>query len=265
MSVQAKDLWSLIDQRCIDPAELVEAIESQLAEEPLDYRTRLLIRDGVEALRHHWGSDGVSAWLTGSPNQWKIEEICREEFERPGFPFLRKQVMEPTKPETIRRLLRDIGARLSKPLQVALGGSGSLILKELISRKTQDIDFVDEVPKPIRDLGPTLKEIEKLYDLQVTHFQQHYLPSGWSNRLHSTELFGNLRVQLVDAYDVFLSKLSSIRLKDRGDLNDLSSKLDKNTLVRRVRDSMASTLASDDLRKRCEHNWYVLFGEPLPS
>lgn len=265
MAVASKDLWSLIDQRCIDPEELTNAIQEQLSAEPLDYRTRLLVRDSVEALKRYWGEERVAVWLGRCPDGWKIENICREQFERPGFPFLKEQVMEPSKPETIRHLLRDIGSTLQRPLQVAIGGSGALILKGYLSRKTQDIDIVDEVPKQIRELGPRLKEIEKVHLLEVTHFQSHYLPSGWANRVHTTESFGNLRVQLVDAYDVFLSKLSSIRVKDRGDLTDVMPKLDKETLVRRLQDTMASTLASAELRKRCEHNWYVLFGEPLPA
>lgn len=265
MSVAAKDLWTLIDQRCIDPQEFVEAVEDKVAADDLDYRTKLLIRDGVSALTLHWGQDRVSTWLAASPYGGSIESICREEYERPGFPFLKDQIMEPTDPATIRRLLYDLGGSLRKPIQVALGGSGSLILKGYLSRKTQDIDFVDEVPKEIREMGSRLKEIEKTHRLDVTHFQSHYLPSGWSKRLSTMESFGNLRVSLVDPYDVFLSKLSSIRVKDRQDLIDLKAKLDKETLARRIRETMESTLASAELRSRCEHNWKMLFEEPLPS
>ena len=52
MALQTLDLWSLVRGRPqIDPRDLADAVVNQAAEESLDYRTRLLIRDSVEALR----------------------------------------------------------------------------------------------------------------------------------------------------------------------------------------------------------------------
>jgi hypothetical protein len=102
------------------------------------------------------------------------------------------------------------------------------------------------------------------YALQLTHFQSHYLPTSWQQRLHAQEAFGQLQVYLVDVYDVFLSKLFSARLKDRDDLRMLAPQLDRGTIVRRFRDTTQELLATPGLRQKAEENWYIIYGEPLP-
>ena len=97
ISTQSDSLWRLVKGRPqVDPNDLAEAIRLQVGKEPLDYRTRLLIRDSVEALRSYWGTGRVGAWLATCPEQERIETICREEFERPGFPSLKERLMEKT-------------------------------------------------------------------------------------------------------------------------------------------------------------------------
>ena len=48
-------------------------------------------------------------------------------------------------------------------------------------------------------------------------------------------------------------------------LDALANRLEKEVLVQRLRNTMVSTFASESLRERAEHNWYVLFGESLPT
>ena len=87
----------------------------------------------------------------------------------------------------------------------------------------------------------------------------------WQDRLHYFDTFGELTVYLVDACDVFLSKLFSIRTKDLDDLRALTRHLDKETLARRLRDTCGSMLVAESLRQRAEQNWYILYGEALPT
>jgi hypothetical protein len=267
MPVQTRDLWGLALSGWpeIDPVDLAAAVEEQAGQEGLDYRTRLLIRDSVDALRHHWGVRRVADWLAGSPVGEKIEAITRETFDEPGFSSLRERLMEKTDPETVKQYLRAVGVTLHRPTPVAIGGAIALILAGYLSRRTEDVDVVDEVPAEIRSQHQLLAQLKKSYGLELGHFQQHYLPSRWSERLHSLGSFGQLRVSLVDVYDVFLSKLTSNRAKDQDDLRAVLPLLDKETLVGRLRDTMGSALASAELRQRAERNWYVLFGESLPS
>ena len=83
--------------------------------------------------------------------------------------------------------------------------------------------------------------------------------------LHFLDSFGQLQIYLVDAADVFLSKLSSIRSKDLDDLRITAPQLDKDILVRRLTQNCSSMLAAPDLRQRAEQNWYILYGEALPT
>ncbi len=67
-----------------------------------------------------------------------------------------------------------------------------------------------------------LKELDDRYGLQLTHFQSHYLPTGWkSNVSNYLATFGSLQVFTIDLYDMFLTKLFSIRSKDKDDLRAL--------------------------------------------
>jgi hypothetical protein len=266
MPVLGNDLWSLTAGRPqVDPSDLAEAIVLQVEQGTLDYRTRLLIRDSVVALRRYWGETRVEAWLANCPVRPAIEAICREEFERPGFPSLAGRLMDKTDPEDIKQFLREVGIRLARPLPVYVGGSAALILPGHLSRKTDDVDVVDEVPAEVRSQHQLLAQLRQRYGLSLTHFQSHYLPSGWAQRVHSQAPFGKLQVSLVDVYDVFLSKLCSARTKDLDDLRVVAPQLEKDTLARKLKETAQPLLAVPKGRQQAEQNWYILYGESLPS
>jgi hypothetical protein len=266
MAVHANDLWSLVlDRQYVDPGELADAVRAQAEVPALDFRTRLLIRDSVEALRTYWGEGRLNEWLKRCPNRGRIEAIRREELGKPGFPFLREQVMEPTRAATLREFFEELGQQLHRPVRIAVGGSGALILTDYLSRRTQDIDVVDELPPEIRSLHKVLDQLTQRYRLQIAHFQSHYLPSGWEQRLHSLEPFGRLQVFLVDVHDVLLSKLFSGREKDRDDLRALAPQLDKETITRRLKATTAAWQKEPALLKHAQDNWHILYGESLPQ
>ena len=125
--------------------------------------------------------------------------------------------------------------------------------------------MVDEVPVEIRALHSLLDRLKQRFGLRLAHFQSRYLPAGWGQRLHSAGAFGQLQVFLVDVYDVFLSKLFSAREKDRDDLRVLLPQLDKESITQRLQESAAALMGDAAVRQRGEKNWYILFGEPLPT
>jgi hypothetical protein len=266
MVARTKDLWSLVwGKPQIDPNDLAAAVQDQARSDDLDYRTRMLIRDSVEALRSHWGQGRVSNWLDQSPTRSRIESICREQFDKVGFSSLGMRLMDKTDPEQVRQFLRELSTHVRSPMRLLIGGSIALIVPGHLSRATEDIDVVDEVPSELRNQHAMLEDMKKRYGLELTHFQSHYLPSGWMNRLRYHDSFGDMTVYFVDPCDVFLSKLTSIRTKDLDDLRALVQVLDKNILVERLKNSMASTFAAKSLRERAEQNWFVVFGEKLPQ
>jgi len=145
---------------------------------------------------------------------------------------------------------------------VIIGGSSALILAELLARNTEDIDIVDEVPAPLREMGQRLKEHTESYGLHIAHFQSHYLPSGWEYRTQSLGDFGRLSVALVDPLDIFVGKLMSRRVKDREDLRFLFPQFE----IERIKERMSRIdrhLQDPDLREKADRNWYALTGESL--
>jgi hypothetical protein len=259
------DIWDIVwGKPYIDARMLAEAIERAAGRSDLDYRTRLLIRDGTRALEARWGRDRLRRWLQDSPTGRQIELIEQEEFDEIGFPSLKERIVDATSPDTIQRYLRDLSAHVHRPIRLVIGGSAALILEGYLTRATEDIDIVDEVPADLRQQHSLLERLQKTYGLQLTHFQSHFLPSGWESRVHSLEPLGRLQVAIVDACDVFLSKLFSAREKDRSDLHALLPPLDAETIKTRLRDTCAAFLADAGLRKNAEQNWYILTGQPLP-
>jgi len=266
MAAQTRDLWSLVKYRPqVDPNDLAEAIVAQIETNDLDYRTRLLIRDGTRALEGYWGQERFHHWLRNASQREEIEAICAQEFERPGFPSLAERLMEKTDPEQIKAYFRELGLSASKSQRLDVAGSVAVIIPGLLVRNTDDVDIVDEVPKELRENHRLLHDLEKRYGLKLGHVQRHYLPMRWENRVHFLDHFGPLAIYLIDVKDFFLSKVFSRRTKDLDDLRILAPQLDKGTLAQMLKDDCASALASDELRKIAEKNWYIVYGEPLPA
>jgi hypothetical protein len=259
------DLWSLVwGKPEVDPRALAEAIEREVAGGRPDFRTRLLIRDGTLALENYWGRQRLDDWLAHSPARRGIEAIRQEDLGAAGFPFLKEALVERTEPDTIRQFLRELAGHVHHPVRLPIGGSAALILAGYLSRATQDIDIVDEVPAEVRAQHALLDSLARRYRLRLAHFQSHYLPTGWETRLHTLEPLGNLHPATVDVDDVFLGKLFSKREKDRDDLRLLLPALQRDTLVRRF-PTCAGLLGEPGLRQNAEHNWYILTGQPLPA
>jgi hypothetical protein len=264
-SVQA-DLWALaLDQPQIDPDDLAAAIEREVGKGDLDFRTRLLIRDSVESLRRFWGEEKTSAWLAEAKAGDRIAAIVKGDLGPPGFSLLDRRIMPNTRSETIIAFLRELGLVLSQPEKLVIGGSASLILTTPLSRRTEDIDVVDEVPTQVRAQRDLLERLAQRYGIRLAHFQSHYLPANWEKRIHSLARFGQLEVWLVDRHDTWLGKLFSAREKDRDDLRLVVSVLDKKLLQERLKDSCAAFLGESSLRKHASDNWYIVFGEELPA
>ena len=260
------DLWELVwGKPEVDPIALLRAIEQELGSGNPDFRTRLLIRDSTQALERHWGAQQYHKWMSRSPVRAKIEGIQREDLGRAGFPMLKEQLMESTQTETVKEFLRELGTRIQEPATLEVGGSIALILTGYLSRATADIDVVDEVPVTIRCHEEVLADLKKRYGLLLTHFQSHYLPAGWQERLQLFGQFGSLKVYTLDVYDVFLGKLFSNRTKDLDDLRSMKPQIEKRQLARQLQSTTAALLNESPLRQAAERNWYILYGENLPA
>ena len=168
------------------------------------------------------------------------------------------------KKETILDYLKDLGSKLNSPCRIIVGGSSALILREQLSRRTEDIDVVDEVPQGVRDLHSWRATAQARYGLYIAHFQSHYLPRAWENRVESYSSFRRLEVELVDTLDIAVGKLFSKRDKDLDDLRELRSWFTREQMDARL--AYADRLAANpELLAQADHNYYVLWGEDLPA
>ena len=266
MPATSQDLWGLtFGKRWIDAEAMAAAVESQVEREDLDFRSRLLIRDSLEALAKHWGAVRFRTWLDNCRVRETLDQIGRSDLGPPGFHFLQERLMESLRPETILDFLQELGSNLSRPACINVGGSIALMMQEVLRRSTEDIDVVDEVPPEIRTEYELLDRLARRFGLQVTHFQSRYLPAGWEHRLHSLGKFDQLTVHLVDVYDIFVGKLFSAREKDLDDLRHLRGELDKERIVRRIADSAQLLLAEPNLATDAIRNWKILYSEALPA
>jgi uncharacterized nucleotidyltransferase DUF6036 len=256
-------LWALVDgSPWIDASALLNAVKLELSNSPLDFRTRLLVRDSYRALEHHWGSVKLASITSDFDSKLKL--ILREDLGDPGFPTLEQRIVESVKPETILEFLRELGAAIKEPARLEIGGASSLILSGLLSRATEDIDVVNEIPSPIRLQHDLLSSLGARYGLSLTHFQSHYLPQGWEKRLRSLDRFDVLDVYLIDVFDIFVGKLFSNREKDLDDLRMLKRSLEKERIVDRLKTAAQLFAAEPSLRAHAVKNWHILFGETLP-
>jgi hypothetical protein len=272
MSRAVDELWAVAGTSPdVDSAALARAVEMAAGDtDSLDYRTRLLIRDSLAALEARWGRERFANWLARSPWRSQIQDACDpKSFDGGpgdiGFPSLRRRVVDVIRPETIERFLREISQRVSQPTRIVIGGSIPLILGGHLTRGTEDVDVVNEVPAELRSQHQFLDELTEIFKLRLAHFQSHYLPSGWEKRVGSLGTFGKLEVSLVDPYDIFVGKLFSIRTRDRADLNAMVSQLNRETITRRVRETTAGLRSDSHLLEAAKKNWYVLFGDELPT
>jgi hypothetical protein len=267
-TVPPRDLWALVKGNpSIDPRALLAAVERELRRTPHDFRTRLLLRESLGALEQRWGADRVRSSLAPEVRNEAVR-ICgaQELVDAPrGFPSLESRMADPTEPRTILQFLGELGDRLQSPARLDVGGSSALILAGLLSRATDDVDAVNEVPASIRVQHELLAELANRYGLSLAHFQSHYLPAGWENRLRSLGRFGKLDVFLVDPLDIFVGKLFSKRTKDLDDLRTLQDSFAQDEIAQRLRSGGVALLADPLLRPDAQRNWNILYGQPLPS
>src|SRR5882762_2050431 len=98
MSQAVDELWAVA--RAMPPVDaiaLARAVEDAvMSSDPLDYRTRLLIRDSLRALECHWGHDRFDRWLRNSARFQQLSGIgdSLSPSDDRGFPFLARNIVD---------------------------------------------------------------------------------------------------------------------------------------------------------------------------
>jgi hypothetical protein len=122
MGAAVDELWFIArDAPLVDAATLARAPEAAVNGEPLDYRTRLVVRDGVRALRNHWRTARFDAWLDGCSSS---DEIQREK-DRDDLRAIAPQLDRDT---FIRRIRETTGSFRADPKLLASAEKNWFIL-----------------------------------------------------------------------------------------------------------------------------------------
>src|SRR5690348_112466 len=112
-ATSSSELWSFVlGRQHLDPDVLWACLEKQAGGDAPDFRTRLLIRDSLNALARYWGNNRNQDLLSRSTAGACLREIWASELGPPGFPSLSQRLMEPTQADTIRQFLRELGQNL---------------------------------------------------------------------------------------------------------------------------------------------------------
>jgi len=259
------DPWSLLRHHSIDAMTLLRSIASPPFLQSTDPRSQLLGRDSLRALESFWGASIFRRRLSLIGADQLADRFRIAESEG-TFHTLKQRVMETTDPENILRMLRRLGSRMRTPATLVLGRSTPLLLDAILVRKTDDVDVVDEVPEPLRNDHALIQEMIDEFGLRLTHFQSHYLPSGWKARVRSLGVFGRLTVHQVDSLDILVTKLFSRRVKDQRDLNEAWGLIDREKFMGRLAGDTSSLRSDERSLEAAQQNWYVLTGDAdLPA
>lgn len=250
----------------VDADRLFDAVTDPAVLRSPDARTRLLAADALLALDDFWGDRLFRSRIAKTRVEGDIDRLLATRGPDDGFPTLRGRVMNPVRPESVLQLLRELGARITLSTTVTIGGSIALVLESLIARYTDDVDVVDEIPKPLRDEHDLLASLAARYGLKLTHFQSHYLPDGWERHTRSLGQFGSMAVRVVDPIDILVGKLFSKRPKDLDDVRLAWPKIDQKAFRSRLMGSTNAFRADAALAESARKNWYVVTGEEsLPT
>jgi hypothetical protein len=259
------DPWGLIwGQPYIDSATLARAITNDLGQNPdPDFRTRLLVRDALKALRAFWGTKKFSQWLAASPVGDRLQSILQENLGEVGFPYIRRRLVAAPDQTQVEQIFDLLGRNIPNRVEVYVAGSIPTLIQGLTARPTADIIILNEVPVEIRRQRKVLAKIQADYGLQLGHIQSHYLPARWEQRRRFLGDFGGLRVYLMDVYDVFVSKLSSKQEKHQQDVRVLAQKLDQDKAKHLLLGDGKAFLDDPLQRPQIEKNWQFIYQEPL--
>jgi len=158
--------------------------------------------------------------------------------------------MSPDLPSPWKEFLEELDDLLDEPIELHCIGGFAVVAAYGLPRSTNDLDYFSLVPcNRVRDLqeiageGSTLARKHKVH---VHHAAVATVPESYEGRM--TELFPghfkNLRLFVLDPYDIVLSKLSRNEERDRQDVEYLAKTqhLDSKVLRERYEEELGAIL-----------------------
>ena len=165
---------------------------------------------------------------------------------------------------------QDFLAEVDKALgqEVNLHCLGSFVLSALygLPRPTGDLDYISATPsaarQEIEEIAGLGSRLSKKYKLFVQCVGVGDYPEDYENRLTLLDLgFKNLRLWVLEPYDLVLSKLARNNPKDRDDVKFLATKLTLSfdVLYRRWETEMKTWIPNADRHETTINLWKDYF------
>jgi hypothetical protein len=159
-------------------------------------------------------------------------------------------VMSPDPPSPWKEFLGELDALLDEPIELHCIGGFAVVAAYGLPRSTNDLDYFSLVPRNrVSDLERIAGEgsaLARKYKVHVHHAAVASVPESYAERM--TELFParfkNIRLFVLDPYDIVLSKLSRNVERDRQDVEYLvkTRHLDSNVLRERYEKELRAIL-----------------------
>src|SRR5271169_3220019 len=170
-------------------------------------------------------------------------------------------------PQPWANFLKDVDARLTHPIELHCLGGFAVSLCYGMPRPTGDIDYILVRPQ---EQQPFLEQVagqesglSKKYGIHFQYVTVCNLPENYEERLR--EIFSlfcaNIKLQILDPYDLALSKLERNSPKDREDVEHLARHvpLDPEKLRKIYQDEMRPYLVNEARHDLTLNLWLEFF------
>lgn len=149
--------------------------------------------------------------------------------------------MPPNLPSPWKEFLEELDGLLSEPIELHCIGGFAVVTAYGLPRSTNDLDYFSLEPcnlaREVQDLAGEGSPLARKHKVHVHHAAVATVPESYDERL--AELFAgrfkNLRLFILDPYDIVLSKLSRNQERDREDVAYLVKAKDLDPKVLRAR------------------------------
>jgi hypothetical protein len=149
--------------------------------------------------------------------------------------------MPPDLPPPWKHFLEELDALLSEPVELHCIGGFAVVAAYHLPRSTNDLDYYTPIPvdcwENLEQLAGQGSALARKYKVYVHRAAVASLPMNYEDRL--TEPFAgrfhNIRLFVLDPYDLVLSKLSRNADRDREDVAFLAKTLDLDAATLRER------------------------------
>jgi hypothetical protein len=140
-----------------------------------------------------------------------------------------------------KQFLEELDSRLDEPFELHCIGGFAVVAAYGLPRSTNDLDYVTLVPynrlPELENLAGEGSDIARKYGVHVHHAGVATVPENYEERMKELfpRHFKNIRLFVLDPYDLVLSKLSRNVGRDREDVAFLAKTLSLEASVLRER------------------------------